>query len=88
MQSDPGWLANDVKNGCSELPWVRGIPRQLDIDLLADIHPGTQPKVHSVWAIDKVLELLSGDPFTHFPDAEGRAFRTNRAEAVVVETSF
>ena len=48
----------------------------------------TKSKVHTVWTIDEVLELLSSDAFTHFPDAERWAFRTNRAEAVVIETSL
>ena len=72
----------------SELSWVWGVPCHLNVDLSADVHPCPQSEVHAIGAVDKFLKLFCCDPFTDFPDAEGRTFRTNWAEGMVIETSF
>ena len=70
----------------SELSWIRGITSQLNVDLLADIHPGSQPEIHAVGTVDELLKFLCCDAFAHFPDTKGRTFWPNRAKGVVVET--
>lgn len=72
----------------SELSWVRGVPCHFNVDLLADVHPFPQPEVHAIGAVNDVLKVLCGDSFADLPDAEGRAFRPNRAERMVVDPSF
>ena len=74
--------------GQSELPGVWGSASQFQVDFAADIHPGAQPEIHPVRAVDELLKLLSTDALTHFPDAVGRPLRRDRAKAMVVEASF
>ena len=65
-----------------------GVSCHLNIDLRADVHPCPQSEVHAIGAIDKFLKLLRCGSFTDFPDAEGRAFRANGTERMVVEPSL
>ena len=64
------------------------VPGHLNVDLPADVHLCPQSKVHAIGAVDELLKLLRCDSFADFPDAEGRAFRANRTERVVVKTCF
>ena len=80
------WLVCQGK-GHSELPGVWGSASQFQVDFAADIHPGAQPEIHPVRAVDELLKLLSTDALTHFPDAVGRPLRRDRAKAMVVEAS-
>ena len=83
-----GCLLGGDSQVLSELSWVWGGPCHLNVDLSADVHPCPQSEVHAIGAVDKFLKLFCCDPFTDFPDAEGRTFRTNWAEGMVIETSF
>ena len=39
-------------------------------------------------SINEVLKFLCCDSFANFPDAEGRAFRTNRTKCMVIKARF
>ena len=72
----------------SELSGIGRIPCHLNVDFLANVHQRSQSKVHTIGAVDELLKLLCGDSLADFPDAEGRTFRPNGTERVVVETRF
>lgn len=71
-----------------ELAGIRGGPGQFNVDLTADVQQSAGPHVGAVGAIDEGLEFNVADAITHFPDAEGRPFKTCGVEAMVVEASF
>ena len=71
-----------------ELTGIRGVPSQFNVDLTADVQQGAEPHIGTVGAIDECLEFNIADAITHFPNAEGRSFKANGIETMVVEASF
>ena len=67
-----------------KLSWVRRVPCHLNVDLPADAHPCHQSEVHVIRAIDEFLKFLCCDSLADFPDTEGRSFRANGTERMVV----
>ena len=72
----------------SKLSGERGGTGQLSVDLLTDIHPGCQSKIHAIGTINELLKLHIGYPLANFPDAIGRPLWPNRTKRMVEETSF
>ena len=72
----------------SELSGERGLTCQFNIDLFADVRPCLQPEIHTIRAVNELLELHCCYPLPNFPNAIGRPLWSKGAKRMIVETSI
>ena len=70
----------------SELSGERRLNCQFNIDLFADVHPWTQPEVHTIGAVNELLELHCCYPLPNFTSAIGLPLWSNGTKQVIVGT--